>query len=778
MEKPLWRFTDNFGSFSSEAAGKINTLYFPLCNTHPIMSSLSPDLHGDIKTDFNSFLMEPVSRFSLQNLRSSRNFWVYLAQDKIWSATGVAKNNKDIQKYDTFTLEAGLLWHKVTRRNKKAGLKSEILSFMPASGEPVELMLVTLTNISAKPLRFSPTAAIPMFARPAHNLHDHRQVTSLLQRIKKDKYGIIVKPTLSFNESGHEKNSTCYFVLGMDQKQGAPQYLWPTQEGFNGEDSDLESPNAVFKNSPPPKNTPIQGKEAMAGLRFKSMLLKTGESASYILLLGIAKDEKEINSIFKKFNTLNKIYEALDENKAWWHKKGTQIKIETKKRDFDNWIQWVNIQPVLRRIFGCSFLPDFDYGKGGRGWRDLWQDCLSLTLNNPEEARKFLINNFCGVRIDGSNATIIGKKPGEFIADRNNIARVWMDHAIWPLFTTQLYIHQSADLRILLQQATYFKDRQSARSKGQDLNWDPKEGNRLKASSGRIYKGTILEHLLIENLVQFFNVGAHNFILLEGADWNDGLDMAREHGESVAFSSMYAQNLRTLAEIIERLPEKKLAILKEALPLFDTLTSQKIDYSKVPAKRRILEKYFQSVKGRVSGKKIILDKKKVIRDLQDKADWMYSHIRKDAWLKEGFFNGYYDNRKQKVEGNIGGVMRMTLAGQAFPLLAGIATKKQASFLIKNSKRHLKDKVFGGFHLNTDFKEEQLNLGRAFSFIYGDKENGAFFNHMCVMFTYALYKQGPVKEGYEVINSIYKMALDTPNSKIYPCLPEYFNAQGR
>ena len=50
--------------------------------------------------------------------------------------------------------------------------------------------------------------------------------------------------------------------------------------------------------------------------------------------------------------------------------------------------------------------------------------------------------------------------------------------------------------------------------------------------------------------------------------------------------------------------------------------------------------------------------------------------------------------------------------------------------------------------------------------------------MTVMFAYALYKQGFAKEGYEVINSINKLALDTQKSKIYPCLPEYFNAEGR
>ena len=44
-------------------------------------------------------------------------------------------------------------------------------------------------------------------------------------------------------------------------------------------------------------------------------------------------------------------------------------------------------------------------------------------IMEPSEVR-YLANNYAGVRIDGSNATIIGTKPGEFIADRNNIPRV------------------------------------------------------------------------------------------------------------------------------------------------------------------------------------------------------------------------------------------------------------------------------------------------------------------------------------------------------------------
>ncbi|RAZ93924.1 hypothetical protein DK853_37800, partial [Klebsiella oxytoca] len=82
-------------------------------------------------------------------------------------------------------------------------------------------------------------------------------------------------------------------------------------------------------------------------------------------------------------------------------------------------------------------------------WRDLWQDCLSLLLMDPQNVGDMIRKNFGGVRVDGTNATIIGAGDGNFIADRNGIARVWMDHALWPLMTTKLYIDQTGDLDIL-----------------------------------------------------------------------------------------------------------------------------------------------------------------------------------------------------------------------------------------------------------------------------------------------------------------------------------------
>ena len=80
------------------------------------------------------------------------------------------------------------------------------------------------------------------------------------------------------------------------------------------------------------------------------------------------------------------------------------------------------------------------------------------------------------MRPNGTNATIIGKEPGEFIADRNNISRTWMDHGVWPWITTELYVHQTGDLQFLLEEAPYFMDQDKAVRLTPTLSCLPGEG--------------------------------------------------------------------------------------------------------------------------------------------------------------------------------------------------------------------------------------------------------------------------------------------------------------
>ncbi len=776
-----WHFTGEAEIFEASNPDRLSRLYFPLCNEAGLLSAITPMLHGDIKTGQNHFLTLPLAAEDLHNTRSARNFWISVEGKAPWSATGssasASLNRANPKNAETSRLEAGALWHRLTRENRSLGLRAITTNFVPADRERVEIMRVEITNTGRKPVSITPTAAIPIFGRSADNLRDHRHVTSLLHRIDTDEFGVLVTPTMSFNERGHHPNSTVYAVLGCEGEGQAPIGLFPTVDSFIGEGENFDAPRAVFEDRDPPKlaAAALQGREAVGALRFRTRKLNPGKSVSYLLILGIGDSRKEVMSWLKAYGSDEKVREALDDTKRFWKDQLDRIQVATDDPHFGRWTRWVILQPILRKIFGNSFLPDFDYGRGGRGWRDLWQDCLGLllldqtvppssTLPPATDVRSLLLNNFAGVRMNGTNATIIGKKPGEFIADRNNISRTWMDHGVWPWVTTSFYLQQTGDLGFLLEDAGYFGD--------QDLPHGDKT------------KGTVLEHILIQHLTAYFNTGGHGNIRLEDADWNDGLDMAPEQGESVAFTAMYAGNLLEISESLRVLQQRegiqKVEIAAEIMTLLEA-TEPSIGISPSAKQDRLKAYRSRCAKG-ISGTRVAVSLDSLIVDLAQKGEVLAKQVREKEYIKTAggyaWFNGYYDNRGGRVEGETSHGVRMTLTGQVFPILSGVATNEQVQQCFAAAKKYLQDRKWGGYRLNTDFGDVQMQLGRAFSFAYGEKENGAFFSHMVVMFANALYRRGFVDEGHDVLNSLYRMSMNSDIAKIYPGIPEYFNSEGR
>ncbi|MDO8675669.1 MAG: cellobiose phosphorylase [Candidatus Omnitrophota bacterium] len=785
-EKALYTYGPDGITFVSAAAGAIKTIYAPLCgaDASSLKSAITPSLSGDIKLDKLHYVTKPASREDLR--RPSREFFVSV------KGKGTCSLAKDSAP-DTATVAIGQLWHQVTRRHPSCGLSLEAVHFIPVTDETVELMRVTVKNISRRNITLTPTAAIPIFGRSLANKHDHEHVTALLHRIQQNKDGVLVEPTMVFNEEGHGQAQCVYFVYGADGAGAPPSGTFPTVDTFLGDAGNLDAPQAVMEGHRPVQcsDEALQGKEAVGALRFKEITLKPGGTKEYFIVVGLAPDAAGARAFFKRFASPQAFKEAWALNRKFWEDKTGTIRFKTGDEGFNAWMRWVTLQPILRRIFGCSFLPDHDYGKGGKGWRDIWQDLLSLILIEPSAVRGALLNNCAGIRIDGSNATIIGAKPGEFIADRNAITRVWMDHGCWPLVTLLLYINQSGDFDVLLEKVPYFRDPQMFRTFEKDLGWLARYGHKLVDKKGHTYEGTVLEHILVQNLTQFFNVGEHNCIRLESADWNDGLDMAFARGESAAFTAFYGGNLLKIADIIEGLAGHKgiaaVEVAKEILLLLDTLSGDPINYDHPRDKHQLLfDRYFRAVQPALSGEKVSVSVQGLVKDLRHKGRWLFSHLRhqekitvEDKGKNYTWFNGYYDNQAQRVEGKKDGTVRMTLTAQVFAIMSGMAETREIEDIMTSVDRFLRDKNLGGYRLNTDFGIRHYpDLGRAFAFAYGTKENGAFFSHMTVMYAYALYERGFARQGHEVLRSITRMAVDGRRSKIYPGIPEYFDPEGR
>ena len=782
MESNL-SFLNEKGSFYLKDADKYKALYFPIASEQGLKSVVTPDLGGDSKIDQNTFLLEPESVENLHNNRAGRNFWCGLEDGSIWSAVGrsaEAEAQKLLPDAETSDVCAGFMWHIVTRKSKKHSLSAKTLSFVPYN-KNFEIMQVDITNNGDKPVAINPVAAIPLYGRSADNIRDHRHVTSLLHRISTTEDGVFVKPTLSFDERGHRKNEITYFVTGISEyenlKEVKPESFFPTVEEFIGEEGTYTNPEAVAKAWQGfPAGTKREGLEAMGGLKFPKVTIEPKKTASYTIFMGLSEEELDMADIIDSFSKREKVYAAVKETEKYWQEK-VNLWFHTGNKEFDNYMRWVSFQPFLRRVYGCSFLPHHDYGKGGRGWRDFWQDCLALLIMDPSDVRQMILDNFGGVRIDGTNATIIGSKQGEFIADRNNITRVWMDHGMWPFLTTSLYIEQTGDLAILNESQTYFKDRQTERGTATDERWNPDQGNKQLTEVKDVYKGTVLEHLLLQHICALYETGEHGKILLRGADWNDAIDMATKRGESVAFSCAYAGNLKKLAMYIRKLVKlngnKEIQLFEELVEFLQMLNS---------TDQNTFTHFEKRIRHEISGKKLLVDGEWLAQLLEEKAENMMNLIRKDEWVTDGkgngWFNSYYDDNGRMVEGLVNDQVRMMLTGQVFSIMSGTASQEQVAAICKSADEYLYKKEVGGYRLNTDFQEEKYDMGRMFGFAYGQKENGAVFSHMTVMYANALYTRGFVREGYKALQTLADTALDFNTSKIYPGIPEYFDANGR
>ncbi|MFO7583088.1 MAG: cellobiose phosphorylase, partial [Anaerolineales bacterium] len=292
MPTPNWQFIDSNGTFQLPDPDHTNYLYFPLLNEAGMMSAITPTAHGDAKSSQNSYLLAPVSVDDLHNTRSARNFWVRMDGGRAWSATGNSAEQTIVRlsaDKEAVTLTAGLLWQTVRRTDSQSGLQAEVTSFVPASEKhQVELMRVRLKNTGPEALRLTPTAAIPIYGRSADNLRDHRHVTSLLHRIACTEHGVLVRPTLSFDERGHTVNTLTYAVLGVDLGGKSPVGFLPVLEDFIGEGGALDWPGAVVADltATQAPGCTVEGYEAMGGIRFADVELAPGQETSYILLMG------------------------------------------------------------------------------------------------------------------------------------------------------------------------------------------------------------------------------------------------------------------------------------------------------------------------------------------------------------------------------------------------------------------------------------------------------------------------------------------------------------
>lgn len=704
-------------------------IYFPLMNQKGLKGFITPFFAGHLAIDHDHYILEPTSERDLYK-QTSRNVMFFI-DGKRFDLNGQLEHQQDT----TVIYETGLSYQKVTR--EEGNISIETTSFL-VSETNIERHLIKIKNKHDQPVTFKAVSAIELYGRSAENQRDHRHVTSLLNVSEFTKNTLVMTPTLHFDETGHHKNDLSYgvsFQMVGHENIGAS----PSLDRFIGEGSfmyprglDDVITSGIF-----------YGYETIAAFQTESIMLTPHEEKEIVFSIGVDDDKARLTHALNQALNPQTFISERQQSEMFYQPYVQDLSFKLISEDVSNRLQFVSLQPLFRRVMGNSYLPHHDYGKGGRGWRDLWQDLIALNMYYDPQVYDMLFQYFKGVRLDGSNATIIGDQPGSFKADRNAIARVWSDHGAWPLITLMMYIHETGDVDFLMRKQAYFSDHLYGYG----------QFKTQEKPSFTTYEGTILEHLLIQHVVALHHVGTHGYIKLMDADWNDGLDMGHEQGETIAFTMMYVNNIKSLIELIETLNETSFELFA---PLQQLILNQ-IN----------LETYFNIREITVS----TISKLDLIKALESLYQTHYDHLQ--FAFKDDVFQSYYDHQGRLLDDS----NTVMLTGQAMALLNHIATKDQAIKIAKKTKAALYQKHLGGYQLNSHYEVDKHPLGRAFYFAYGHKENGAVFSHMAMMYAYGLYQYDLNVEAREAWFSILNQSMQQ-HSQVYEGIPEYFNDEGK
>ncbi|MCL2335390.1 MAG: hypothetical protein FWC57_04940, partial [Endomicrobia bacterium] len=363
---------------------------------------------------------------------------------------------------------------------------------------------------------------------------------------------------------------------------------------------------------------------------------------------------------------------------------------------------------------------------------------------------------------------------------------LWCDHPYWTAQTVMILINFLGDYDFLFRDGiAYFKDGYRSRGEVKDLDWKAGTIGNQKSAKGAVYKGTVIEHLLVQLLTMFYDVGSNNLLKQKRADWNDAVDQVK--GENVTFTFGLALDCNEVANLLEKVAKQKNISEIEVFEELSLLISKGNSTADIAAKERqkTLAKYLAKVNGNISGKKIKVKIEDILEDLRNKAKLSIANANKKAW-NGSYYSGYiFDNGKPvdtifkknalSKKNHSSDDFEMMLMPQTWSLVSGGADKAGTSDKVINSVlKYLYDKKVGALKLNyPPYLKFDKTIGRITGFAAGTKENNALFCHANLFFVWALLRRNKVEEAYKIFSGVNPLTHQHEVFRSGPWIPEYY-----
>jgi cellobiose phosphorylase len=774
----LWIYNEHEECFVPDVRKLPQPLVHMLANCPQYFSICDNYLRGYSGFDYTRMFGE----FDGPNFpkNNGRFLWLRLEGGTPWLANSPDRSSSPSACEMSFAM--GLGYTRFKNVNRKAGLSVEATVFVPLN-DMVELWVVEITNISNRAKTFDFIPAVPIFGGSRAYTEYHRDVVRLYNKSRVTDH-IEILPGLEWVEGKTEPSDICYYMSAETGTGRKGNRFYSDRETFLGPEYSWLRPEAILENKPP--RFQCLGKEAVGAIEFKKIHINPKETQRFVIINGIAHGSAETESKIRQYNYDNAMI-ALERLKNFWLERTNRVTIQTGNKDFNLlWNNWWCYQLSMRYWFGNTGHPQFDYGSDFAGWRDFWQDMMAATVIDPRGLEKRTMHTLEGIRLDGTNATRFFARTKEFGSDEIN--GLWCDHPYWTAQTVMILADFLGDADFLFRDGvSYFKDGYRDRGERKDIAWPDGQIEPQKSKNGDTYTGTVLEHLLVQLLTMFYDVGKNNLLRQKRADWNDAVDQVK--GENVTFSMGLAQDCNELAAFLEKTGAKtgttEIEVFEELSGLIEDRRNGKKENLPVEVKHARLSRFLDAVNGEISGKKVAIPLSRVVSDLRNKAAVTIDSVNAIAWNGE-YYGGYFHGDGRPVDAIFkrgatrmphptSGDFEMMLMPQTWSLLSGAADKLGvADKVLKSVFALLADKVVGGLKLNyPPYGKFDKSIGRITGFAAGTKENNAIFCHANLFMVWSLLRRRRAEEAYKIFAGINPLTHPQEILRTGPWIPEYY-----
>lgn len=600
-----------------------------------------------------------LTRYRYNNMpmdNGGRYFYIK-DEDTIWSP-GWKPVKTPLDKYEC---RHGLSYTKIT--GAKNGVKAENTFFIPLKTW-AEVHHVKLTNEGdkAKKLKFFSFMEWCLW-----NAEDDQN--NLQRNLNTGEVEIAGSAIYHKTEYKERRNHYAFYsvntpINGFDTNR----------ESFVGLYNELSEPQAVLDGQP--RNSEAHGWSPIAS-HYIEVDLQPGESKDLIFVLGYIENPEEqkwenkgvINkkpalALMEKFNTVDKVEEALADLKSYWEDLLSVININSKDEKLDRMVNIWNQYQCMVTFNMSRSASFFEVGIGrGMGFRDSNQDLIGFVHQIPERARERIIDIASTQFPDGGcyhQYQPLTKR------GNNAIGGGFNDDPLWLILGTVSYIKESGDFSILDEMVPFDNDESLAE--------------------------TLFHHLTVSFNHVINNLGPNGLPLIGRADWNDCLNL-----------NCFSTNPNESFQTTEYKTEGSKA---ESVMIAGLFVVYGTDY--------------------VNLCKQIGNNKEADR-AQGEVDKMIYAVKQNGWDGEWFLRAYdYYGKKVGSKENEEG--KIFIESQGWCTMAGIGKDEGLCEKALDSVNELLDCEYGIVLNNPPFSKYVLEYGEISTYPAGYKENAGIFCH--------------------------------------------------